>query len=374
MERELIPHIREDLKKKIVLVSGPRQAGKTTLSRMLADQPEYFNYDNADDHLPLKEKSWSRSTDLLILDELHKMKNWKSWLKGVYDTEGVTPPIIVTGSARMDIFRKMGDSMAGRYFHYALHPFTLKELKGRFDPNAAFQRLLTLGGFPEPFLSGDETFYNRWKRTHLDIILRQDMLDFETVQSIKAIEVLVSLLKQRVGSQVSYASLARDLQVDPKTIKRWLEILENLYVVFKITPYHRNIARSLLKEPKYYFFDTGQVAGNQGTRFENIVATALLRECHFLRDTTGTDARLHHLRSKDGKEVDFLLTLDDRPSLMIECKWKDDTVSPGLNHFHKFLPETRRIQLVYNLAREKHYPGGLEVLDAVPWLTDTPIS
>ncbi|RLE18864.1 MAG: ATP-binding protein [Acidobacteria bacterium] len=373
MDRELIPKIQVDLKRKMVLVSGPRQAGKTTLARMLASNVEYFNYDNPDDHLLLKEKSWKRKTDLLILDELHKMKNWKSWLKGVYDTEGIHPPIIVTGSAKMNISRKMGDSMAGRYFHYTLHPFTLKELKGKLDAGKAFRLLLSVGGFPEPFLTEDLTFYKRWKRTHLDIILRQDLLDFDTVRNIKSIEILVSLLKKRVGSQISYNSLARDLDCDPKTVKRWLEILENLYVVFKVSPYHRNVARSLLKEPKYYFFDTGQVEGDNGVKMENVIAASLLRECHFLRDTKGIAAELYYLRTKDGREVDFLIVLDGQPTQMIESKWKSNNVSPGLNHFKKYFPEVKRIQLVHNLAREKQYPDGLFVLDAIPWLTDMPI-
>jgi len=189
MKRYLEKYILRDLKKKIVLLSGPRQTGKTTLSKMLMTGYDYFNYDSSEDRLGLIEKSWDRSKDLIIFDELHKLKNWKSWLKGIYDTEGVPPAIIVTGSARLDSYRKAGDSLAGRFFQFRLHPLDLKEIKNIIKPknlDAELDKLLNIGGFPEPFLDGNLLFYNRWTRimppgssaeTVLPIILRQSSGD-----------------------------------------------------------------------------------------------------------------------------------------------------------------------------------------------------
>ena len=244
MKRYLEKYILKDLKKKIVLLSGPRQTGKTTLSKILMTGYDYFNYDSSEDRVGLLEKSWDRSKNLIIFDELHKLKNWKSWLKGIYDTEGVPPAIIVTGSARLDFYKKAGDSLAGRFFQFRLHPLDLKEIKNIINPknlDAELDKLLNTGGFPEPFLDGDLSFYNRWKKSHLDIIIKQDLIDLENVQQITSIETLIQLLKKRVGSPVSYSSLARDLQCSDKTIKRWLIILENMYVVFRVSPFHKNI-------------------------------------------------------------------------------------------------------------------------------------
>jgi len=372
MKRYLEKYILEDLKKKIVLLTGPRQTGKTTLSKMLKTDFDYFNFDNSEDRLGLLEKSWDRSKNLIIFDELHKLKNWKSWLKGIYDTEGVTPSIIVTGSAKLDTYRKAGDSLAGRFFQFRLHPLDLKEINNILKPenlHAELDKLLNTGGFPEPFFDGNTRFYNRWKKSHLDIIIKQDLIDLENVQQITLIETLIQLLKKRVGSPVSYSSLARDLQCSDKTIKRWLTILENMYVIFRVSPFHKNIARSILKSPKYYFYDNGQVMGDPGTRLENLVACALLKEIQYITDCYGEERQLYYLRNKDGREVDFYINSGEDQALMIEVKWSDENVSPNFKIFQKYFPEVQKIQLVKELKREKTFPGGVEVRSAHKWLS-----
>lgn len=367
MERVLLKLIKNDLLKKIVFVTGPRQAGKTTLSQMIFSDYDYLNYDYAEHRLALQEKSWDRNKNLLIFDELHKMKNWKSWLKGVYDVEGINPPIIVTGSARLDISRKMGDSLAGRYFTYHLHPFDIKEVKGKIDPDDAFNRLINVGGFPEPFLQNNIDFYNRWKRTHLDIILRQDLIDLESIRNIQSIETLIELLRTQVGSPVSTLKLARILGHDSKTIKRWLAILENLYIIFPVRPYHKNIARAILKEPKYYFYDTAQVKGDDSIKLENITACSLLKEINFLEDSKGMNISLHYLRNKDKKEIDFAVFIENN-ILLIEVKYGDNHLSPNFKIFNKYFKTCKKIQIVKNLNREKTYPDNIEIRNAVSWL------
>jgi len=175
-------------------------------------------------------------------------------------------------------------------------------------------------------------------------------------------------LRKRVGSPISYNSLAGDLQRDSKTIKRWLELLENIYIIFKVTPFHRNIARSILKEPKYYFYDTGQVSGDEGSKFENLVACALRKELHLLEDTLGRSCLLHYLRDKEGREIDFLVVIDDRPMLMVEVKWSDNALSRKFATFSKYLPGTPAVQLVARLDREKSYDSGARIVKAAPWL------
>ena len=371
MERYLKPYIIEDLNKKIILITGPRQTGKTTLSKMLTDDFDYLNFDNSDHRINLFEKTWDRARSLVIFDELHKLKNWKSWLKGIYDTEGIPPSILVTGSAKPDTYRKVGDSLAGRFFQFRLHPLDLKEIRISLNPDdleAGLDKLLTVGGFPEPFLDGSERFYHRWKKSHLDIILKQDLIDLENVQQITSIETLIQLLKKNVGSPVSYSSLAGDLQCSDKTIKRWLTILENMYVIFKVPPFHKNIARAILKSPKYYFYDNGQVDGDSGAKLENLVACALLKEIHFKADCFGEELQLCYLRNKDGREIDFLVTRNAVPELMIEVKWGDEKLSANFKNFEKFLPKVRSVQVVKELNREKTYPDGAEVRKAHQWL------
>lgn len=373
MDRYLSQFIIQDLPHKIVLITGARQCGKTTLAKQLNSSFDYFNYDAQKDRLALKDKSWDRKKSLIILDELHKMKDWKRWLKGVYDTEGIPPQLLVTGSARLNVHRKAGDSLAGRYFLYCLHPLDLKEVHQYWqdEHDDLFDRFWHCSGFPEPFLTGTQTYYKRWQRTHLEIILRQDLIDLYAIRDIQAIETLVLLLKNRVGSTISYANLARDLERDANTVKRWLQLLEDLYIIYRVTPYHKNITRALLKEPKYYFYDHAQVdirGNNEGARLENIVANALLKELHFIEDTTGTKASLHFVRTKDGKEIDFVICLDKEVTHLIEVKMSDDNPAASFRYFDSYFMQADKIQLVKELDREKTYPGGLNIRKLVPWL------
>jgi predicted AAA+ superfamily ATPase len=229
--------------------------------------------------------------------------------------------------------------------------------------------LLKLGGFPEPYLKNSETFARRFRRIHTDTIIREDLLDLERVRDIKSIEILIDLLRTRVGSTTSFTALANDLQVSIHTVKHWLQILENLFIIFPVRPYHKNIARSLLKESKYYLYDTGAVEGDLGAKLENTVACALLRELHQIEDTTGSRVALHYLRDKDQHEVDFLPVVDQRPVCMIEVKAGDDSFSSSLLRFHGKLKKVQPLQIVYNLKRRKSKES-IRMLPAHEFLKD----
>jgi hypothetical protein len=372
MRRYLEKYIKEDLASKIVMLTGPRQTGKTTLSKMVTPDYDYFNLDNPEHRLNLIERSWDRSKELIVFDELHKMAKWKSWLKGVWDTEENPPAILVTGSAKLDTYKKVGDSLAGRFFQYRLHPLDLKEIHQILQPESmqeALEQLMELGGFPEPFLKGSKTFYNKWKRSHLDIIVKQDLIDLENVREISSVETLIQLLRKRVGSPLSYSSLARDLNCSDKTVKRWMTVLENMYVIFRVAPYHKNIGRSLLKAPKIYFYDTGQVNGDSGVKLENLVACALLKEVDYLQDCFGEDVHLHYLRTKDGREVDFMIMKDDKSFMLLEVKSSDDSPSNNLRIFSKNFPNAKKIQIVKELNKEKTFPDGIQIRKAHNWLS-----
>lgn len=354
MRRYLETFISEDLKTKIVLLSGPRQVGKTTLSKQLDITYTYLNFDDTQDRKMLSLKEWDRDKGLIIFDELHKMKNWKSWIKGVYDKEGVSPALLVTGSARMDTFKKGGESLAGRHFYYRLHPIDVIEAASFMNSRDALNMIMKTGGFPEPFLKGSESFAKRWRRQHTDVIIRQDLLDLEKVREIKSIEILIDLLKRQVGSSVSYSSLAGDLQVSVPTVKYWLEVLEKLFVIFPVRPYHRNIARAILKEPKYYFYDTGAVENGEAAALENAVACALIKKLHFLEDTEGCKTQLHFIKDKEKREVDFLTVVDEVPVQMVEVKLSDDNFSKHLFHFASFFDDkVQKYQIVHNLSQNK---------------------
>lgn len=366
--RVLTPFIQKDLEEKIVLLSGPRQVGKTTLSRELWKGPQaYLNFDHVEDRAVIRKRMWDRNVELVVFDELHKWKNWKGWIKGIYDVEGVRPRLLVTGSARMDVFKKGGDSLAGRNFSLRLHPLSIAELKGE-PPRETLDRILKFGGFPEPFRKDSSTFAARWRRGHLERIIREDLLDLERVRDVKNIELLVDLLAERVGSPVSYSSLARDLEVSPHTVKHWVQILEKLYVIFVLTPYSSRSARGLRKEPKIYFYDTGRIPSGDGPRFENLIATHLLKRKHYLEDTQGVAAGLFYLRDREKREVDFVTTSDRKIEWFVEAKLGDSSLHKPLAYFtERFRPQAS-FQLVRALKRDLQIDS-IKIVDAAQWLS-----
>ncbi|MFH1380495.1 MAG: AAA family ATPase, partial [bacterium] len=235
MKRYLFQPILSDLQKKMVFITGPRQVGKTYLAKeiqTLYKNPLYLNYDNIDDALLIQKRQWPVASDMVIFDEIHKMKSWKKYLKGIYDTKSKKQHLLITGSSRMETFRQTGESLAGRYFHYRLNPLSVAELKQTTKPHDALSSLNILGSFPEPFLSGSEDYANRWRRQYYTDLICEDILDFSRIQEIRSIRLLVELLRKRVGSPISYSSLARDLQIAPNTVKKYISILESLYIIF----------------------------------------------------------------------------------------------------------------------------------------------
>lgn len=368
MERYQKRAILNDLNKKMVLLAGPRQAGKTTLAKEIASEFQsfaYLNYDHIEDRKIIKAEGWLPSTELVILDEIHKMPKWKNYLKGVYDTKPSGQKILVTGSARLEVFRKVGDSLAGRYFLHRLLPFSPAECE-KVHVSYTLDRFLERGGFPEPFLDPLKVDADRWRLQYVDSLLREDILDFDNIQNLNAIRLVFELLRERVGSPISYSSIAEDVAISPHTVKKYIEILEALYIVFRITPFSKNIARSLLKEPKIYFFDNGLVKGNNGAKFENFVAMCLLKHVYAKIDYEAKTYSLHYLHTKEKKEVDFALAFDGNLEKIIEVKYADGHVSPHLRYFHhKYnLPA---VQVVCELKRE-WIDDKIEVLQGLTFL------
>lgn len=368
MYRKQIEKIIEDLNKKIVFIVGPRQVGKTWLSKEIGKRYEntvYLNYDRFEDREIIKKEQWLKTTNLLILDELHKMKNWKNYLKGVFDTKTENLKILVTGSARLETYRRAGDSLAGRFFVHKLLPFSLAELSDQVYQDV--DRLIKRGGFPEPFLAKDDVDADRWRAQYIDSMIRTDILDFERIHDFRAIQTVFELLRRSVGSTISYSSIARDVEISPITVKKYIEILEALFIVFRITPHSRNVARSILKGPKIYFYDNGLVLGNDGALFENFVANSLLKHISARNDYFADGLELKYLRTKDGKEVDFCIVNKGNEIVeMIEAKVSDDKISEGLKYF-SFRHPVRKIQLIKNLKRERGIDD-FEVLEAGDYL------
>jgi predicted AAA+ superfamily ATPase len=353
-ERYLTKFVIEDLKKKMVFVGGPRQVGKTTLALELIakrfGRSGYFNWDSRIDRRKIMQSIWPGDADLIILDEIHKYKKWKSFVKGEYDTLKEKYRFLITGSARLDIYRKGGDSMLGRYHYYRLHPFTLAEAAGRTSmpevmkeipiPSKSereiFKALNKFGGFPEPFIKQNSRVLRRWHNEKTERLFREDIRDIEPVRDIVSMQLLGDILPDRTGSLLSINSLREDLEVSHRAVSNWLNILESFYYCFRLYPYVGKNFRSLKKEAKLYLWDWSEI-NDEAVRFENCVASHLLKLTHFLQDYEGYKANLYFLRSAEKKEVDFLLTIDEKPWFAIEAKMNDTNVSSSLYYFKEKL-------------------------------------
>ncbi len=370
MERLQKDLILKDLKKKLVILSGPRQVGKTWLSNNISEQyPNslYLNYDNTKDQITIKNQSWLDSTELIIFDEIHKMDNWKLYIKGVFDKKLPHQKILVTGSARLDAFNQTGESLAGRFYRHRLFPFTWTELSNN-NSDVSYNDLFERGGFPEPLLAEDNQAAHRWRTQYVNGLIREDILDFERIHDLKKMKYLLLMLQDRVGSPISYESLARDLELHSATVKKYILILEALFIVFIVTPYSKSISRSILKEPKIYFYDTGLIE-SIGARFENMVGLNLLQECQWSTDYSGIEKELHYLRTKDQKEVDFAIIENGKLKQIFECKVTDDTLSKNLKYFSEKY-SIPGIQLI-NCEKNEYKANNCEVRHAKKFFSDT---
>ena len=340
-ERYLTKHVLKDLEaNKMVFIAGPRQSGKTTLAKSISlnfKSSEYLNWDAENDRRQIV-KSKIPDTELIIFDELHKFPRWKNFLKGYFDTRPKNQKIIVTGSARLDVYRRGGDSMLGRYFLWHLHPLCLAELKSAgLDSPENFSQILKYGGFPESFFKKNMQFTNRWRTMRFEQILREDLRDLEKIQEIELVKILADLLRERVSQEVVIKNLAEDLQVAHLTVKRWIAVLEKLYLGFQSSPYTKKIARAIHKSQRFYYFDNGDVRGDSGAVFENLVATHLYKKLQYLQDSTGDAYELKFIRDREKREVDFVIVKNRQPLMLLEAKNTDTDISNGLKYYQKKL-------------------------------------
>lgn len=358
----------------MAFVSGPRQAGKTTLAKNAKNWTPlflYFNWDTNDDRTQILQgprailaefdtRSLSDTKPILALDEIHKFKNWKNYLKGIYDAHKDELNILVTGSARLNIYKQGQDSLMGRYFLYRVHPFSIAEIltptiiDSEIRPpkkldKSTINALFEFGGFPEPFIRQDKQFFNIWQNLRTQQLFMEDLQDLTKIHEINLMEVLASLLKYQSGQLLNYTNLSKKVRVSDVTIRKWINVLEELHYCFKIKPWHKNITRSLIKDPKVYLWDWSKI-DDIGSKVENFVASHLLKAVHFWTDTGLGQYDLFYLRDIDKHEVDFLVTKQNQPWLLIEVKTSQkDSLNPNLKYFQEQTKAPYAFQIAFDM-------------------------
>ena len=355
--------------KKMAFISGPRQVGKTTLGkRILKDlNNNYFSWDETKSR-----RIWTKSPEKLLegigegpvlFDEIHKDRKWKSKMKGLYDKYGEKLSFLVTGSAKLDLYRKGSDSLLGRYIPYRLHPFSVSEsynspdkLLKKFKTNYKWNDLMTLGGYPEPLLSGSEKKAQRWSRLRLDRLAYEDTRDIKALSNLHAFRALLDLVPEKVGTLFSFHSLKEDVGVAYATLRDWMFLSESLYYGFFIKPYSKKIKRVIRSQPKFYLYDILQIPNSEKSkRLENLTALHLLKACHFWTDIAEGLFELFFIRDKEKREVDFLITRDKKAWMLIECKSQSKNLSPHLTYYATALKTPFNIQLIETKNYDRKY-------------------
>lgn len=359
----------------MIFLAGPRQAGKTTVSLMAKErftsQFTYLDWDNLDHRKIVLEgvarvaafaglDKMAPKVPIIVFDEIHKYGKWKTFLKGFFDTYKGKVNIIVTGSSRLDVYKKGGDSLMGRYFPYRLHQLSLGEL-GRTDArekeinppfksrNRDFENLFRNGGFPEPFIKNDTKFLNRWKTLRQEQLIREDIRDLSRIQELGQIELLAEILKHQAGQLTNYSNLANKINVSSDTIRRWIKTLQSFFYCFSIQPWFKNISRALIKEPKTYLWDWVNV-DDPGSRAENFVASHLLKAVNYWTDCGFGQYALWFIRDKEKREVDFLVSRDNQPWFLVEVKLSErEGINKNLFYFQEKIKARHAFQVVFDM-------------------------
>lgn len=380
--------------RQMALITGPRQVGKTTTCRGHADF--YVNWDNQDDREQIlagparlverfRLDRLTEKAPAVLFDELHKYPRWKQLLKGFFDTHADRVRVMVTGSSRLDVYRRGGDSLMGRYFLYRMHPFSVAETLHQNLPDpqrivrrprkptpADFDALWQHGGYPEPFLKRDKRFSRRWQSLRLAQFVQEDIRDLSQIQQVDQLEVLVRRLADRSAHQLVYGNLAKEVRVSIDTVRRWIEVLRNLHLGFLIRPWFKNVSRSLRKEPKWFLRDWASIDA-AGDRAETFVACHLVKAVDGWNDMGLGKFDLGYLRDKEKREVDFVVIRDGKPWFLVEVKHRDESIGGALEYYQKQIKAPFAFQVVIDtdyvgkdcFAR----PGGPVVVPASTFLS-----
>ena len=372
MDRIYRPFVNEHFanNRQMAFISGPRQVGKTTLSKSLAENYRYLNWDDMEDRQNIirgqqfvADHIGERADQFIVFDELHKYSDWKNFIKGLFDKyEELNWKMVVTGSARLDAYRKGGDSLTGRYFHFLMHPLSVAELLDTSFPNEMvrsakkisddeFDALLRFGGFPEPYLKANSRFHRQWSRTRQKQLVQEDIRSLGSGYDISKIEILAELISVNATSLLNYSSYSRNIRASVESIQRWIVLLSQLSYCFMLRPWLKNISRSIAKEPKIFLVDWSQIQ-DVGKRNENFIACALLKSVQGWNDLGLGDFGLHFIRTKEKREVDFLVSDGNKPWFLVETKTSEKALSPGLTYFQDMIQAKHAFQVTIDLPHQ----------------------
>jgi uncharacterized protein len=336
----------------VVTITGPRQAGKTTLLKNIFPEKKYVSLEDPD----IRQMAVSdpraflnQSESGMIIDEIQRVPELVSYIQGIVDQLQQPGYFLLSGSQQFELTQKISQSLAGRTAIMKLLPFTINEIQ-IVSASLSSNELLYKGLYPRLY-NTPPMHPSRYYNSYLQTYIERDLRELLNVKDLHQFELFVRLCAGRTGQIFVASNLANEVGVSVPTIQSWLSILETSYIIYLLQPYHTNINKRLIKSPKIYFYDTGLAAfltginsveqlpahPLRGALFENLVVLEVLKKKY----NSFRNIQLCFYRDSNQNEVDLLL--DNGISIdAIEIKSSetfDKTFQKGLNYIRQLLPE-----------------------------------
>ncbi|PIS31616.1 hypothetical protein COT42_00680 [Candidatus Saganbacteria bacterium CG08_land_8_20_14_0_20_45_16] len=355
INRALLDKISEYLEKepKIIVLYGPRQAGKTTLINELfknyGDKVLFFNGDDLRAQELLGEPNLDKlkaavgSSKIICIDEAQRIPNIGLSLKLLFDALQIR--VVASGSSSFELSNKINEPLTGRLVTFHLYQICVKELTPASPDLSLAPRLeefLRFGLYPKVLTTEGEEEKQRYLFDLVNTYLYKDILSFETIRKPKKVIDLLSLLALQIGSEVSISELAKHLALSRPIVEKYLDILEKMFVIFNLRGFSRNLRKEIYKTSKYYFTDLGlrnalirnfnplALRPDAGALFENFCVMERIKTIN----NAGKFANFYFWRTYDQKEIDFIEERDGQ-LFGYECKWSDKTRAIPAS-FHEF--------------------------------------
>ena len=359
-KRSIEPRVVEALTDTpVVLVTGPRRVGKTTLVKKLGETGR--TYITLDNPIVLKAALYDpinfiRGLDLAIIDEIQRAPDLLLTIKMSVDEDYRPGRFLLTGSANVMTLPRVADSLAGRIEMHRMLPLSRSEIEGRkptflerlFKGNLENQRnaivgddlvrIVLEGGFPEALARNNERRRQEWARSYLESIIAHDLRDIADAEKMAELPRFVHLLAQHSSQLVNYSRIGTEIDVSHKTARRYIGLLEQVFLIATLQPWFTNALKRIVKTPKLHFLDTGLLAEACGMTFDMVKAdrktfgplleSFVFSETLKLVSATDLQLRTYHFRDHEKREVDLVLERNDGMIAGIEVK-ASATVSPG---------------------------------------------
>jgi predicted AAA+ superfamily ATPase len=365
----------------IIAITGPRQSGKTTLSKMIKPDYKYVNLEN------LSNREFAQNDPIgflttykngVIIDEIQNVPSLFSYLQVVTDERNINGEYIITGSQNFLMIEQITQSLAGRVALFNLLPLSYKEIENTKYKPENWEKYALSGSYPRKIIQNIQPadYYENYLKTYIE----RDVRLLKNISNLDLFQKFIQLLSGRVGQLFNQSNLGNELDLDNKTISSWFTLLEASFISFKLQPYHKNFNKRLIKTPKIYFYDIGLLCHLLGIRtttdLENHYAKGSIFEnlvvLEFIKNATNTNSNSKHYFWRDAtqNEVDLIVEngINTNAFEIKSGKTINKSYFNGLDYFKKINPETNLGVIYGGFETQKRTNYNIYTINDLPLL------